>query len=140
MATRASILLLLLISAGTGCIGAPPVIVWSDGDSGKINGEPFRLYNVDAPETGGVGAAIGAAQCEQERERGKAAEAFMVAFTEGKAVKIMDEFGDDGFGRRLVNLSVDGVDVAKAGADAGHLKPWPHEGSKKLAPRPVWCE
>lgn len=37
-------------------------IYWSDGDSGRItleNGEvlKFRLNDIDAPETGGVGAA-----------------------------------------------------------------------------------
>ena len=35
-------------------------IYWSDGDSGRINGSiKFRLNDIDAPETGGVGAAIG---------------------------------------------------------------------------------
>ena len=30
----------------------------------------FRLNDIDAPETGGVGAAIGGAKCEKERELG----------------------------------------------------------------------
>ena len=44
-------------------------IYWSDGDSGRINGMKFRLANVDAPETGGVGAR-GGAKCEAERVLG----------------------------------------------------------------------
>ena len=37
-------------------------IYWSDADSGRLNGSiKFRLNSVDAPETGGVGAAIGGA-------------------------------------------------------------------------------
>lgn len=48
-------------------------IYWSDGDSGRItllDGEvvKFRIDDWDAPETGGVGAAIGPAQCELERD------------------------------------------------------------------------
>jgi len=44
-------------------------IYWSDGDSGRItlvDGEtiPFRINDRDAPETGGVGAAIGGVKCE----------------------------------------------------------------------------
>ena len=42
-------------------------IYWSDADSGRINGSlKFRLNSIDAPETGGVGAAIGGAECELE--------------------------------------------------------------------------
>ena len=58
-------------------------IYWSDGDSGRItlpDGQvvKFRIDDWDAPETGGVGAAVGPAQCELERERGYAAKEFMV--------------------------------------------------------------
>lgn len=56
-------------------------IYWSDADSGRINGDiKFRLNNVDAPETGGVGAAIGGAACELERERGFASKDWIVTF------------------------------------------------------------
>ena len=37
------------------------VIEWHDADSGYLNGERFRVYSMDAPETGGVGSAVGAA-------------------------------------------------------------------------------
>tara|TARA_R110001599_G_scaffold116143_2_gene283550 strand:+ start:589 stop:858 length:270 start_codon:yes stop_codon:yes gene_type:complete len=40
-------------------------IYWSDADSGRINGERFRLSDIDAPETGGLGADICGAKCER---------------------------------------------------------------------------
>ena len=55
-------------------------IYWSDGDSGRIDGMPFRLADIDAPETGGVGAR-GGAKCESERELGFAAKAWVVELT-----------------------------------------------------------
>lgn len=53
-------------------------IDWDDADSGDINDIRFRLYNIDAPETGGVGAAVGPAKCALERERGLKAKAWMI--------------------------------------------------------------
>lgn len=117
-------------------------IYWSDADSGRINGERFRLYNIDAPETGGVGAAIGPAQCEKERERGFAAKEFMVELTRNAELKISATHGFDKMKepRLLIELVADGKDVAAAGIEAGHLKPWPHDGTKALAPKPDWCK
>lgn len=115
-------------------------IYWSDADSGKIDGERFRLYNVDAPETGGVGAR-GGAKCEGERSLGFEAKAFMVDLTKEAEVIVTATHGHDRMQepRLLVELSVNGADLLQAGIDKGHLAPWPHEGSKKLAPKPDWC-
>lgn len=55
-------------------------IYWSDGDSGRIDGTRFRLADIDAPETGGVGAR-GGAKCEGERELGFAAKEAIVEMT-----------------------------------------------------------
>lgn len=117
-------------------------IYWSDADSGRINGERFRLYNIDAPETGGVGAAIGPAQCELERERGFAAKAFMVEQTRDAELKISATNGYDKMPepRLLIELTVNGEDVAARGIEAGFLKPWPHDGTKALTPKPDWCQ
>lgn len=117
-------------------------IYWSDADSGMINGERFRLSNIDAPETGGVGAAIGAAKCEKERERGFAAKEFMVEFTRDKELKISASYGDDNMPepRLLIDLLANGESVAEKGIEAGFLKAWPHDGTKALAPKPDWCE
>ena len=117
-------------------------IYWSDADSGRINGERFRLSDIDAPETGGVGAAIGGAKCEKERERGFDAKEFVVEFTRKKELRITQTYGFDKMPepRLLIDLSADGEDVAQSGTEAGFLRPWPHDGSKALAPKPDWCE
>ena len=61
---------------------APDAIYWSDGDSGRIDGMKFRLADVDAPETGGVGAR-GGAKCEFERALGYDAKAGRVQVQPG---------------------------------------------------------
>lgn len=114
---------------------------WSDGDSGRLDGVPFRLKNVDAPETGGVGAAIGGAKCEHERELGYLAKEFMVTLTANAALTITHNYGPDRYDRNVVDLNADGVDVAVAGIEAGYLKPWPHDSSgKSLSVKPFWCK
>lgn len=114
-------------------------IYWSDGDSGRIDGMEFRLADVDAPETGGVGAAIGGAECERERERGFEAKAFLVEITREARLEITHREAPDRYGRTVIRLSADGRDVAEAGLEAGHLKPWPHAGSRALTDKPDWC-
>lgn len=114
-------------------------IYWSDGDSGRIDGTDFRLADVDAPETGGVGAAIGGAECEREREQGFEAKAFMVELTRDADLKVTKREAPDRYGRIVLSLSADDRDVATAGLDAGVLRPWPHDGDKPLADKPDWC-
>ncbi len=113
-------------------------IYWSDGDSGRIDGMKFRLADVDAPETGGVGA-IGGAKCEAEREIGFEAKAFMVELTREADLVITSNSGPDRYERDVITLSADGVDVGQAGIAAGHLGPWPHQGRRALTKKPDWC-
>lgn len=113
-------------------------IYWSDGDSGRIDGMKFRLANVDAPETGGVGAR-GGAKCEAERALGYDAKEYMVTLTRQKAIEITATHGADRYEREVVELSVDGADLADMAVKAGHLAPWPHKGRKALSPKPDWC-
>lgn len=113
-------------------------IYWSDGDSGRIDGVDFRLANVDAPETGGVGAR-GGADCEAERALGYEAKAFIVELTRGAELEITARYGTDRYDREVIDLSVDGVDVGEAGLAAGHLQPWPHRGNTALTGKPDWC-
>lgn len=116
-------------------------IYWSDGDSGRLNGTlKFRLNDIDAPETGGVGAAIGGAKCEAEREKGYDSKAWVVEFTKNKELKITQTHGEDRHGRLIIDLSSNGLDVGKSGIDLGHYQSWPHDGKKALAKRPVWCD
>ena len=113
-------------------------IYWSDGDSGRIDGVKFRLANVDAPETGGVGAR-GGAKCESERELGFAAKAFMVELTRDAELVITSNSGPDRYEREVITLSANGQDVGEAGIAAGHLGPWPHRGRRALTKKPNWC-
>lgn len=113
-------------------------VYWSDGDSGRLDGMKFRLANIDAPETGGIGS-IGGAKCELERERGFEAKAFMVEATKGKVVEIAETYGPDRYDREVVDLSVDGESLAALAIAAGHIKPWPHKGRRALQPKPDWC-
>ena len=119
-------------------------IYWSDGDSGKIkydNGKAisFRLNGVDAPETGGVGAAIGGAKCELERERGFDAKEWVVTVTRDVELNIAKDYGLDKYERLVIDLSANGEDVASSGINMKHLKPWPHKGRRALSKKPDWC-
>lgn len=143
-------LLLASFSLTIGCQQAPtqPVatnnsaivsIYWSDRDSGRIDGQKFRLNNIDAPETGGVGAAIGGAKCEAERALGYEAKAWAVKFTQGAELTIVKSYGEDRHERLIVDLAVNGEDVGQAGLIAGVYRSWKHDGKKALEARPVWC-
>jgi len=138
--SRSSIVAILLVLSACGPSATIKSIEWDDGDSGKINGERFRLYSVDAPETGGVGSR-GGAKCEAERDLGKIARTFIEQLTEGARLEITASYGYDKMEepRLLVDLSANGKDVGQAGIDAGHLAPWPHDRTKALALKPDWC-
>ena len=113
-------------------------IYWSDGDSGKVGDIKFRLANIDAPETGSM-KQRGGAKCEAEREIGFKAKEFIVEFTRGKEIKIIRDYGEDRYNRLVVDLTADGVDVAKTAIAAGHLRAWPHKKGRAQAPKPDWC-
>jgi len=138
-------LLLILMLFVAGCASPDQTteaskIDWDDGDSGTINGMDFRLSDVDAPETGGVGAAIGGAKCEAERALGKLAKAYMEELTHGASLVVTQEYGEDNYGRMVIDLSANGSDVANKGISEGVLRSWDHEGTRALEPRPNWCE
>lgn len=113
-------------------------VYWSDADSGRLNGEKFRLANVDAPEKGGVGS-IGGAKCEVERERAFDAKDFIVTLTRDADVRIARNYGPDRYGRMVVDLEVNGQSLAEVGLEAGVYKPWPHKGQRALSRKPDWC-
>ena len=120
-------------------------IYWSDGDSGRItfaSGETisFRINDRDAPETGGVGAAIGGAKCEKERELGFASKGWVVEYTRGAELKVTGDHGADRYDRKIIDLSVNEQDLGDYGILLGHYRSWEHDGKKALEPRPDWCE
>lgn len=107
---------------------------WSDGDSGRIGRLPFRLMDVDAPET-----TMRHAECQEEKALGLAAGEFMRNLTRGKRVEIIETDGYDQYNRLLVKLRVGGVDIIEAGLAAGHLRPDPHDRTRSLGRHPDWC-
>lgn len=113
-------------------------IYWSDGDSGRLGKLKFRLANIDAPETGSM-KQRGGAKCESERAIGYDAKAFIVEFTKDKTIRIVRDYGEDRYGRLVVDLEANGADVGKAGVDAGHLRDWLHIKGRAQSPKPDWC-
>ena len=113
-------------------------IYWSDGDSGRLGALKFRLANIDAPETGSL-KQRGDAKCEAERKIGYEAKAFLVSFTKGKTLNITHNYGEDRYGRLVIDLTADKKDVATAGINAGHLRAWPHKNGRAQSPKPDWC-
>ena len=63
----------------------------------------------------------------------------MVGFTKGKVIRIVRDYGEDRYGRLVLDLTADGLDVGKAGEAAGHLRDWPHKKGRALTPKPDWC-
>lgn len=113
-------------------------LYWSDGDSGRIDGQEFRLADVDAPETGPVGSRNGA-KCENERSLGYQVKAIMVELSRSGIITITGKYDVDRYGRQVMDIAVGGRDLAKWGLEKGALKPWPHEGSRALRAKPDWC-
>ena len=113
-------------------------IYWSDADSGRLGKLKFRLANVDAPETGSM-KQRGGAKCEFERERGYESKAYIVGFTKGKAIRVVRDYGEDRYGRLVVDLEANGSDVGRAGVESGHLRDWLHIKGRAQYPKPDWC-
>lgn len=115
------------------------MVQWVDADTFDIGSTRYRLMDVDAPETGGVGS-YGGAKCETERTRGKAATQFMKNATAGRRVVIKQVRGNNR--NRLVASAaiVGGGDLGDLCMRAGHCQPWPHDASNNaLTPKPNWC-
>ena len=136
---------LLLAAVGLGIVNEPgskaPVlegkddhtvrVTWVDGDSGRLDGREFRLHGVDAPE-----GSAQRAKCERERELSRGAREAARKLTNGKPVRVSRHYGQDDYGRELVDLRVDGADVGSQLVAAGKLKRWNFEGGER---KPNWC-
>ena len=100
----------------------------------------------DRPETGSL-KQRGGAKCEFERELGYEAKAYMVGFTKDymvgftkeKTMRIARDYGEDRYGRLVIDLEADGSDVGNAGVEAGHLRDWLHIKGRAQSPKPDWC-
>lgn len=113
-------------------VGTRVQVDWVDGDSGRINGQEFRLHGVDAPE-----GSPQRAQCQRERDLAGAASDAARALTQGRQVSVSRRHGADSYGRQVVDLSVDGRDVASQLVGAGKLKRWNFDSGE---PKPDWCK
>ena len=138
---------LLLVLAGAPCLlplpiqaSVPTSVEWVDGESGRMNGRPFRLHAVDAPEIGSVGANVRGAECESEIARGFEARAFMAMLTRGKPVEMTASYGRDERGRQILDLAVEGQDLRSAGLSKGVLQLWPEEARARGDDKPEWCD
>ena len=110
---------------------APVSIRWVDGDSGWINGRAFRLYGVDAPER-----SPSRADFQAERARSTQAKDAARSLTSTGNVEIRGSMGTDRYGRDLLELTVDGKDVAGSLVRRGHLQYWAYEAGQD---KPDWC-
>ena len=132
---RVLFLILALAACGDARLDEPAEvgsISWSDGDSGTMDGDRFRLANVDAPE-------IGNPECEAERKRGREAMRAVRQMTGRGRVVIQREYETDRYDRRVVDLYVDGEDLAQTLMERGLAKPWPHRDGRALRAKPDWC-
>jgi len=120
------------------------MVYWSDGDSGRMilkSGDTikFRIDDWDAPETGGVGAAIGGAKCEAERERGFLSKEFMNDNTKYiTSWKHSNEY--DRYERLLISPYINGAALTKKASEKDFMRSWKHDGGRALEQRPKWCE
>ncbi|MEO9969970.1 MAG: thermonuclease family protein [Hyphomonadaceae bacterium] len=119
---------------------AEAYIYWSDADSGHIRGiaQPihFRLHDVDAPETRSPNQR-GGAMCEAERPLGYAAKEFAVELTRDARIEITADYGEDQYDRLVIDLSVNGQDMATALIASGHGQIWDYDGGQD---KPKWCQ
>lgn len=106
-------------------------INWVDGDSGTIDGHEFRLHGVDAPE-----GSPSRAHCRAERERATRARVAARQITRNANIAVSVFYGADPYGRELVDLTVNGADVATLLVAKGHLQLWNFESGQ---PKPDWC-
>jgi len=117
-------------AAATVSSSKPIEIYWVDGDSGTIEGRPFRLHGVDAPE-----GSPSRAQCNTERLRADEARSAVRRLTESGVVEIRKSHGSEKYGRELLSLSVDDRDVASFLVASGHVKRWNFEAGNA---KPRW--
>ena len=118
-------------AAATTVSQRPLEVLWVDGDSGTIDGRPFRLHGIDAPE-----GSPSRAQCNNERLRAEEARSEVRALTASGTVEIRKSHGTDKYDRDLLSLSVDGQDIASLLIASGHIKRWNFESGDA---KPRWC-
>jgi endonuclease YncB( thermonuclease family) len=111
-------------------------VYWSDGDSRRLaDGTKFRLHDVDAPETGPLDW-VSSAKCERERELGHQAKAAVRELTRDQVLTVSHDYGPDRHGRLVVDLSLNGQDLAALLVAGGTHKASDYDGGDA---KPEWC-
>ncbi len=77
------------------------------------------------------------AQCQRERDLAGAARDAARVLTGGRQETISRRRGTDRYERLVVDLSIDGRDVASQLVGAGKLKRWNFDGGEQ---KPDWCK
>lgn len=99
-----------------------------DGDTFKVGDVRYRLQNIDAPELNG--------RCEAERMLARLAKFYFTQFffswTDADITPTATLHGKDQYGRVLVTMTMEGVDVGEAMIEGGFAVRW--EGR-----RASWC-
>ena len=113
-------------------------LYWSDADSGRANGVCFRMKDLDAPETGGVGMR-GGAKCKYERKLGYHAKAHIKDVTSQSDIYVTGESGFDKYNRQVLAMSVNGSDLRSRGIEDGVYKSWVFKNGRALWPKPDYC-
>jgi micrococcal nuclease len=109
----------IVLLAASGPSAAPELIV-PDGETFILDGESFRLANVDAPEKLKPHCAAEAVVGATSRDR--LASLLIPSYLHGGLA--LDRHGTDALGRTLALVSVKGRDVGEILMEEGLAKPW----------------
>ena len=73
-------------------------------------------------------------------ELGKQAKEFVTSLTNDADMNISKNYGEDRYGRLVVDLSVNGEDIAVIGLHVkGFYRSWKHENGRSVERKPSWC-
>lgn len=113
----AAVAIALLTTSGR---SAAPELIVPDGETFTLDGERFRLANIDAPEKLNPHCAAEAVLAATSRERLQGL-LLPTLFYGGLE---LDRHGTDDLGRTLALVSIKGRDVGEVLMEEGLAKPW----------------
>lgn len=109
-------MLIPLLVAG-GLVLSQPVVV--DGDTLRDGETRYRVENIDAPERGHR------AQCPEERALAETANAYLTSWVASADQVVVVPIGrTDRYGRPVVRVQIDGVDLGERLMARGLAQPW----------------
>ena len=72
-------------------------------------------------------------------ELGKQAKEFVTSLTNNADINISKNYGEDRYGRLVVDLNVNGKDIAVIGLRRGFFRSWKHKNGRSIERKPLWC-